>query len=98
MNDMRWYLSVAAVRQYMRIVGLPDVTDGPLFERAECELAQLAEEAQLARDVGPGQESQLWRVKATVRGKRTRLEFIVSLSERSEGDLPQLIAVRNKGR
>ncbi len=57
----------------------------------------LAREARLARDVGPGQQSQLWRVKATVHGKRTRLELVVSIEPRPEGPLPQLIAVRNKG-
>jgi hypothetical protein len=94
---MRWYITATAVQQWQQIAGYPLQTDGPSFDRAERELADLAEEARLAVDVGPNQQCQLWRVKATVRGKRTRLEFSVSLSQRSEGDLPQLINVRNKG-
>jgi UDP-glucose 4-epimerase len=90
-----WYITVAAVRQYMAICGIADSAN--TFDRAAVELENLAREARLARDVGPGQESQLWRVNATVRGRRTRLELIISLAPREEGDLPQLIAVRNKG-
>jgi hypothetical protein len=71
--------------------------DGPVFDRAAIELEDLCEQAKLARDVGPGQQSQLWRVKTTVHCRRTRLELIVSLEQRPEGPLPQLIAVRNKG-
>lgn len=94
---MRWYISAAAVKQYMAIMGHPPDDDGPGFDRAAKELDALTQEARLAKDIGPGQQSQLWRVKATVRGRRSRLELIVSLSARREGDLPQLIAVRNKG-
>jgi len=94
---MRWYLSIAAVHQYQQIAGYPIESDGPSFDRAERELAALCDEARLAKDVGPGQQSQQWRVKATVRGRRTRLELVVSLSDRPEGESPQLIAVRNKG-
>lgn len=94
---MRWYISATAVKQWQAIAGYPAESDGPSFDRAERELATLADESRLAVDVGPGQQSQLWRVKATVRGKRTRLEFAVSLQRRQEGDLPQLINVRNKG-
>lgn len=94
---MKFYISAAAVRQYMQILGRAINSDGPEFDRAAVELEQLAEEARLAKDVGPGQHHQQWRVKATVRGRRTRLELIVSVEQRSEGPLPQLIAVRNKG-
>lgn len=94
---MRWYITVAAVRQYMAICGYPPQTDGKHFNRARRELAELADVARLAKDVGPSQRSQQWRVKATVRGRRTRLELIVATEPRPEGPLPQLIAVRNKG-
>lgn len=94
---MRWYITVAAVRQYMAICGYEGSTDGPIFDRAAIELEDLCERARLAKDIGPGQKSQQWRVKTTVRDKRTRLELIVSLDKRPEGPLPQLIAVRNKG-
>lgn len=94
---MRWYITVAAVRDYMRIQGYAGSTDGPVFDRAAIELEDLCEQAKLAKDVGPDQQSQLWRVKATVRDKRTRLELVVSTEPRPEGPLPQLIAIRNKG-
>jgi hypothetical protein len=94
---MRWYISAAAVKQYMAICGYEGRPDGPVFDAAAIELENLCEQAKLARDVGPGQQSQLWRVKATVRGKRTRLELVVSVEPRPEGLLPQLVAVRNKG-
>ena len=94
---MLWYISATAVKQYMAICGYEGSPDGPIFDRAAIELEDLCEQAKLARDIGPGQQSQLWRVKATVRGKRTRLELVVSVEQRKEGPLPQLIAVRNKG-
>lgn len=94
---MLWYISAAAVKQYMAIQGYPPDDDGPGFDRAAKELEGLTAEARLAKDIAPGQQSQLWRVKATVRGKRTRLELVVSVERRAEGPLPQLVAVRNKG-
>lgn len=94
---MRWYISATAVRQWQVIAGYPLDTEGESFFRAEAELAEFAEQAKLAKDVTPGGKVQQWRVKATVRGKRTRLEFGVSIEQREEGDLPQLIHVRNKG-
>lgn len=94
---MKFYISVAAVRQYMAIMGYSGGTDGDEFDRAAMELDQLADQARLAKDVDDKQRSQQWRVKTTVRGKRSRLELIVSMEQRPEGPLPQLIAVRNKG-
>ena len=94
---MQWYISATAVRQYMAICGYQGSTDGPVFDAAAIELEDLCAQSRLAVDVGPGQRCQLWRVKATVRGRRTRLELSVSLEHRQEGPLPQLINVRNKG-
>lgn len=91
---MRWYISAAAVRQYMALCGYPADDDGPGFDAAALELESLCEQAKLARDVGPGQQSQLWRVKATVRGKRTRLELVVSLTERPGADAAVVAPVR----
>lgn len=93
---LRAYISVAAVLQFQRIMGYREAKDGPDFDGPALELHRLAESARLAKDVGPGQESQLWRTPYTVRGERSRLELIVSVSDRGEGALPQLIAVRNK--
>jgi len=94
---MRWYISAAAVKRWQAIAGYPIESDGESFDRAERELADLVNSARLSKDIGPGQQSQIWIVKATVRGKRTRLEFAVSTDRRQEGDLPQLINIRNKG-
>lgn len=94
---MLWYISAAAVKQYMAIQGYEGSPDGPVFDAAAIELEKLCDESRLAKDIGHGQQSQLWRAKATVRGKRTRLELVVSVEQRQEGPLPQLIAVRNKG-
>lgn len=64
---MLWYISAAAVKQYMAICGYEGSPDGPVFDAAAIELEDLCEQAKLAKDIGPGQQSQLWRVKATVR-------------------------------
>lgn len=93
---MKWYIRIAAVRQYQQLMGYPIESDGPSFDRAERELADLADQARLAKDIGRGQHSQ-WRVKSTVRGRRTRLELVASIEPRPEGPFSQLIAVRNKG-
>lgn len=95
---MRWYISAAAVKQWMAISGRQGSDDGPEFDAAAIELDALSAEARLAKDVGPTQRHQQWRVSATVRGRRERLELIVSIAPRPEGPLPQLIAVRHKGR
>lgn len=94
---MLWYISAAAVKQYMAIQGYQPDDDGPGFDHAAKELESLAAESRLAKDIDNKSRTQQWRVKATVRGRRTRLELIVSVEQRKEGPLPQLIAVRNKG-
>lgn len=94
---MQWYISAAAVKQFMSIMGYVGSTDDPVFDRAAIELEDACEQARLARDADDKSPYQQWRVKWTVRGKRSRLELIVSTEKRPEGPLPQLIAVRNKG-
>ena len=94
----RWYISAAAVRQYMTIQGLAGDGESPAFFRAERELAHAAEQARLARDVDGRTRTQLWRVSWPVRGQTARLELVVSTDPRPEGPLPALIAVRAKRR
>lgn len=94
---MRWYIAAEAVRQYMTICGCVEYQNDDLFDRYAKELDVISQGAKLAKDISPTQRHQQWRVKTTVKGKRTRLELIVSTSKREEGSLPQLIAVRNKG-
>jgi hypothetical protein len=95
--QLECYISAAAVKQFMVIMGYQGSADGPVFDRAAIELEQACEQARLARDADEKSRYQQWRVKWTVRGKRSRLELIVSTEPRPEGPLPQLIAVRNKG-
>lgn len=89
-----WYLSVSAVRDYLRITGGPDVTDGPVFHRAEEELAKIckrAAELAEAKPDGPSlSESGLLQYRG---GKPLRLSLLVSPDPRAEGRLPQLVAV-----
>lgn len=94
--DASWYISVTAIRAYMRIAGYRDETDGEWFDRAERELFDLAS---LARPVGAPRDGRwlTYRAKADIRGRRTRLDLIVSTEERAEGDLPQLVMVRSQG-
>lgn len=93
----RWYLSAAAIREYLAIAGLPDDDGGPNWGRAERELGAHAE---AARQSGSNNHSLIFRtgrVRVGDRTKSTRLELFVRHTPREEGGLPQLVAVRNKG-
>lgn len=91
---MQWYISVSAVKDFQRIVGLPQESDGPLFDRAAVELEEVAATAKLKSERG---QWQTWQAKMTIRGKVARIELIVSTQKRDEGPLPQLVEVRYKG-
>lgn len=93
---MRWYLTVAAVCEYQRIAGYPVERDGQWFDRAEQELAAIAEQARLVEDADMSPGRELYRVRAVIRGIRRRLELTVSIDPRPEGPLPQLVRVRDK--
>lgn len=89
----RWYLSAAAIRQYLEVMRRADDDGGPEWGRAEQELAALADSAHqvLQPDGTPALTRgghQRWRT-----GRPLRLQMIVSTSERVEGDLPQLVSV-----
>jgi hypothetical protein len=64
---------------------------GPIFERA-VERMEISEAA--TENEKPG--NLVYRGRVTLRGKRRRVECDVSLSRRSEGELPQLVRVRFK--
>lgn len=90
------YITAAAVRHWLSIQGAAE--NDATFDQAAKQLQELLAKARLAKDIGPGQRSQQWRVSTDVRGRRQRLELIVAVEPRPEGPQPQLIAVRLKGR
>lgn len=93
---MRWYLTVAAVLEYQTIAGYPRQRDGEWFDRAERELAELADKAELKKAAWEAGEAAIYQVKAEVRGKLSRIELYVAESPRPEGPLSQLVRVRLK--
>ena len=90
-----WYVSAAAVKQFMAICGLPAQEEGRVFDRAARQLERACESARKTSERGPW---QTWIAKATIRGRVERLELIVSTARRPEGPEPQLVEVRHKGR
>ena len=93
-----WYLSIAAVRDYMSICGL----SGPLeetnvdFLKAIGDLTQLSLSARLADTAKTQSGASIYRGKVTIRGLRQRIECPVQDAVREEGELPQLVRVRLK--
>jgi hypothetical protein len=89
-----WYLSVSAVRDYLRITGRPDVTDGPVFHRAEEELVEICQRAVENAERNPDgpkrTASGLYQYRG---GKPLRLRLLVAPDPRAEGRLPQLVQV-----
>ena len=82
-----WYISVAAVRDYLWIMRRPDAIEGDGFERAERELIEMAERVVAGEQDGRPLDSGAIRY----RGPRPRrLALIVG---DGEGDRPALIAV-----
>lgn len=95
--SMRWYVSAAAVKEYQSIAGYPVQSEGPIWNRAERELADLCELAKLVEGAKTYADHEIYRCKATIKGRRARMELEVSHQRRAEGDLPQLVRVRLKG-
>ena len=89
------YITAAAVRQYMAIQGYEGSSHGPVFDLAAIELENLCESA---KPSGSVRKVLNYRVAATIRGVRSRLELTVSTETKKEGDMPQLIGVRERGR
>ncbi len=93
----RWYITIAAVREWMRLTGrggsLEDTN--PAFSAAQAELFALSLTASRSPQRGrDGSES--WRGYAVVDGRRRRVECSVMPLPRKEGKLPQLVRVRLK--
>lgn len=88
-----WYITARAVRDYMRIAGLPDTDDA--FDAAALDLGRLCESARFRKEYGRFEE---WRVKAVLLGKTRRLNLSVSTERRAEGHADQLVAVADHDR
>lgn len=84
-----WYISAAAVRDYLAITRQPAVEDGPAWERARGELIRIAEDT-IASSRQPARErSGALRYRGP---KPLRLGLIVMPSY-VEGRSPQLVRV-----
>jgi hypothetical protein len=94
----RWYLTVAAVRQFMELTGRRgDLEDDNLeFVAAQNELGELSISAKPARTAETKSGAVVYRGKITLRGKRQRVECTVMPIPRKEGALPQLLRVTLK--
>jgi hypothetical protein len=85
-----WYVTVSAVRDYLRIRGKPESDDGPDFEQAESELVELARAIVATGKSGVELDSGAYRFRGP---KPLRLRLTVTYDKRPEGNLPQLVAV-----
>lgn len=99
-GDWKWYITFAAVQQWMKLTGrhgeLDD--DNHDFVAAQNELGDLSLTAKLSEVASEKQQSgaSIYRGKVTVMGKRVRAECTVMPPIRSEGPLPQLVRVTIK--
>lgn len=95
-----WYLTIAAVRQYMALAGLSGEMEerNPDFVRAQNELGEYSLTSRPV--IGKNTESgaAIYRTgQIVLNGRnRVRLEFTVMPVPRAEGGLPQLIRVTRK--
>lgn len=98
MAKWRWYLTIAAVRQYMDLAGLcgPLEESNPDFIRAEEELGQLSLDSTAAQTPLSDSCAAIYRGKVTIGGKRVRIECTVMEQPNKDGGLPQLLRVRRK--
>lgn len=92
----RWYFSATATREYLALAGLADDDGGPNWLRAEREMGAHAATAREAQANDTGLIYRTGRVRVGDRTKSARLEFTVRHTPRVEGDLPQLVRVREK--
>jgi hypothetical protein len=94
----RWYLTIAAVRQYMELAGLRGELEesNPDFVAAQNALGELSLTAKPARSAETKSGAVIYRGKVTIAGKRRRIECTVMPIPRTEGALPQLLRVTAK--
>lgn len=98
-SNWRWYISIAAISEYMAITGCsgPLEDSNPDFIRAEQELGAHSQTARLTPHVLRSGAVTYRSGKMKIRGRGgRRLEFVVAEVPRAEGPLPQLVSVRSK--
>lgn len=96
----RWYITIAAVRQWMNIAGLSGELEdtNPQFLAAQERLRQLSLEARaVGKTLHTGAEVYRSAGQVETRpGWKVRLQYLVMPAPRAEGALPQLVSVRTK--
>lgn len=106
-GDWKWYISIAAVRQWMDLTNRtgPLEDTNPDFLMAQDELGDISMTATLAAGATGKQRNgaSIYRAPAIVRGKRLRYRSAPARAEctvmpplKSEGPLPQLVRVTLK--
>ena len=85
-----WYISVSAVRDYLWLLGRPDATDGPDFDRAENELIEIA--TARAQNGTPPKQMDNGLLQYRLGRAHGRMALIVGPGERSK---PALVAVES---
>lgn len=100
MIGWRWYITIAAVRQWMALTGrCGELEDSnPDFLAAQSELGDLSLTATLALSASEKQRdgASVYRGRVMVRGRSVRTECIVMPPLRREGPLSQLVRVTIK--
>jgi hypothetical protein len=92
-----WYISAAAVKEFMQICGLPAQEEGPSFDRAAVELEKACDEARLVKAAGEAnRNAAIYRTTAVIRGRKWQLDIYVAEQPRAEGDHSQVVRVRVK--
>lgn len=101
MATWRWYLTIAAVRQFMELADLRGELedDNPDFVSAQEALGTFSLTARPVAGKVTASGATIYRTDGKVtlpNGRRCRIEFTVMASQREEGSLPQLLRVVTK--
>lgn len=89
-----WYISARAMRDYMAFRHAPPVTGGPVWDRHQAELIDIAIDCERrAREPGGAQPRREDNGMLMYRASRRYWRLHLIVSEQSEGPLPALVAV-----
>jgi hypothetical protein len=100
-GDWRWYITIAAVRQYMALAGISGELEdtNPAFLAAQSALGGYSLTARVVEGKNTESGALIYRTGTVQVGeRRMRLEFTVMPIPRAEGALPQLLRVTGKPR